>query len=108
MRSGCSACGCATSSVWSGGSPGSRHRAIAPCAGSRLPLSRGIYLCGHSAGAHLAAMVLSTDWSQYGVVPDIKGSAAVSRTGVCTRDEPVSAARRAVGAGDPQEMSCRS
>ncbi|NWX49077.1 KFA formamidase, partial [Steatornis caripensis] len=39
---------------------------------------RGIYLCGHSAGAHLAAMVLSTDWSEYGVVPDIKGAVLVS------------------------------
>ncbi|XP_074463376.1 kynurenine formamidase isoform X5 [Larus michahellis] len=34
---------------------------------------RGLYLCGHSAGAHLAAMVLATDWTEYGVVPDIKG-----------------------------------
>ncbi|NXN97361.1 KFA formamidase, partial [Rhinopomastus cyanomelas] len=39
---------------------------------------RGIYLCGHSAGAHLAAMVLSTDWTEYGVVPDIKGVVLVS------------------------------
>ncbi|XP_074703646.1 kynurenine formamidase isoform X1 [Strix aluco] len=44
----------------------------------RYPGIRGIYLCGHSAGAHLAAMVLSTDWSQYGVVPDIKGAVLVS------------------------------
>ncbi|KAI5101289.1 kynurenine formamidase isoform X1, partial [Silurus meridionalis] len=33
----------------------------------------GLYLCGHSAGAHLAAMVLSTDWSEYSVSPEIKG-----------------------------------
>lgn len=33
----------------------------------------GLYLCGHSAGAHLAAMVLSTDWSQYSITPRIKG-----------------------------------
>ncbi|NXT93339.1 KFA formamidase, partial [Anhinga rufa] len=39
---------------------------------------RGIYLCGHSAGAHLAAMVLSTDWTEYGVAPDIKGAVLVS------------------------------
>ncbi|XP_068007422.1 kynurenine formamidase isoform X4 [Melanerpes formicivorus] len=39
---------------------------------------RGVYLCGHSAGAHLAAMVLSTDWTEYGVVPDIKGAVLVS------------------------------
>ncbi|XP_050837475.1 kynurenine formamidase isoform X6 [Serinus canaria] len=39
---------------------------------------RGIYLCGHSAGAHLAAMVLSTDWTEFQVVPDIKGAVLVS------------------------------
>ncbi|XP_065708556.1 kynurenine formamidase isoform X1 [Patagioenas fasciata] len=44
----------------------------------RFPATRGIYLCGHSAGAHLAAMVLSTDWTGYGVVPDIKGAVLVS------------------------------
>ncbi|XP_062311900.1 kynurenine formamidase isoform X1 [Osmerus eperlanus] len=38
----------------------------------------GLYLCGHSAGAHLAAMVLSTDWSQYSVRPQIKGAFLVS------------------------------
>ncbi|KAJ8001569.1 hypothetical protein DPEC_G00170840 [Dallia pectoralis] len=38
----------------------------------------GVYLCGHSAGAHLAAMVLSTDWSQYNVTPQIKGAFLVS------------------------------
>ncbi|KAJ1128809.1 hypothetical protein NDU88_007183 [Pleurodeles waltl] len=44
----------------------------------QYPLSRGLYLCGHSAGAHLAAMVLSTAWSEYGVKPDIKGVFLVS------------------------------
>ncbi|NXQ79569.1 KFA formamidase, partial [Nyctibius grandis] len=44
----------------------------------RYPGSRGVYLCGHSAGAHLAAMVLSTDWAEYGAVPDIKGAVLVS------------------------------
>ncbi|XP_048871496.1 kynurenine formamidase isoform X1 [Brienomyrus brachyistius] len=38
----------------------------------------GVYLCGHSAGAHLAAMVLSTEWSQYAVTPQIKGALLVS------------------------------
>ncbi|XP_064378972.1 kynurenine formamidase isoform X7 [Dromaius novaehollandiae] len=38
----------------------------------------GVYLCGHSAGAHLAAMVLSTDWAEYGVTPDIRGAVLVS------------------------------
>ncbi|XP_072568026.1 kynurenine formamidase isoform X2 [Paramormyrops kingsleyae] len=38
----------------------------------------GVYLCGHSAGAHLAAMILSTDWSQYAVTPQIKGALLVS------------------------------
>ncbi|XP_053816602.1 kynurenine formamidase isoform X2 [Vidua chalybeata] len=44
----------------------------------RYPRSRGIYLCGHSAGAHLAAMVLSTDWTEFQAVPDIKGAVLVS------------------------------
>lgn len=44
----------------------------------QYPLNRGLYLCGHSAGAHLAAMVLSTAWSEYGVRPDIKGVFLVS------------------------------
>ncbi|NXG78006.1 KFA formamidase, partial [Baryphthengus martii] len=44
----------------------------------QYPAIRGVYLCGHSAGAHLAAMVLSTDWTEYGVVPDIKGAVLVS------------------------------
>ncbi|KAL4648645.1 kynurenine formamidase isoform X1 [Arapaima gigas] len=38
----------------------------------------GLYLCGHSAGAHLVAMVLCTDWSQYAVTPQIKGAFLVS------------------------------
>nr|XP_056722863.1 kynurenine formamidase [Euleptes europaea] len=38
----------------------------------------GIYLLGHSAGAHLAAMVLSTDWTEFDVVPNIKGAFLVS------------------------------
>ncbi|XP_061686555.1 kynurenine formamidase [Syngnathoides biaculeatus] len=38
----------------------------------------GLYLCGHSAGAHLAAMILSTDWSQYSIVPQIKGALLLS------------------------------
>ncbi|NXU93840.1 KFA formamidase, partial [Xiphorhynchus elegans] len=44
----------------------------------QYPGIRGIYLCGHSAGAHLAAMVLSTDWTEFQVVPDIKGVVLVS------------------------------
>ncbi|KAI1886460.1 hypothetical protein AGOR_G00195980 [Albula goreensis] len=38
----------------------------------------GLYLCGHSAGAHLVAMVLSTDWSQYSLKPQIKGAFLLS------------------------------
>ncbi|XP_070596208.1 kynurenine formamidase isoform X4 [Erythrolamprus reginae] len=38
----------------------------------------GVYLLGHSAGAHLAAMVLSTDWAKFGVEPNIKGAFLVS------------------------------
>ncbi|XP_032900150.1 kynurenine formamidase isoform X1 [Amblyraja radiata] len=38
----------------------------------------GVYVCGHSAGAHLGAMVLCTDWTEYNVTPDIKGALLVS------------------------------
>ncbi|XP_043570867.1 kynurenine formamidase [Chiloscyllium plagiosum] len=38
----------------------------------------GVYLCGHSAGAHVGAMVLCTDWKEYGISPDIKGALLVS------------------------------
>jgi len=31
--------------------------------------SRGVYICGHSAGGHLTGMVLATDWS--GMFPDV-------------------------------------
>ncbi|KAE8575867.1 hypothetical protein XENTR_v10003969 [Xenopus tropicalis] len=41
-------------------------------------LFSGIYLCGHSAGAHLVAMTLCTKWSEYMVKPDIKGAVLVS------------------------------
>lgn len=34
---------------------------------------RGIYLCGHSAGAHLAAMVLLANWTKHGVTPNLQG-----------------------------------
>jgi arylformamidase len=38
-----------------------------------------IYLSGHSAGAHIAMMLLLTDWSKYGLPVDaIKGVCAVS------------------------------
>ncbi|XP_027706018.1 kynurenine formamidase [Vombatus ursinus] len=40
--------------------------------------NRGIYLCGHSAGAHLASMVLLTDWAEHEVIPNIKGFFLVS------------------------------
>uniref|UniRef100_A0A8C3EK88 Kynurenine formamidase n=1 Tax=Corvus moneduloides TaxID=1196302 RepID=A0A8C3EK88_CORMO len=44
----------------------------------QYPRIRGVYLCGHSAGAHLAAMVLSTDWTEFQEVPEIKGAVLVS------------------------------
>ncbi|NXP91572.1 KFA formamidase, partial [Passerina amoena] len=51
----------------------------------QYPRIRGIYLCGHSAGAHLAAMVLATDWAEFQVVPDIKGSVSTSQNRVGRR-----------------------
>jgi len=38
-----------------------------------------IYVAGHSAGGHLAAMLLATDWKQYNLAKDvIKGVCAIS------------------------------
>ncbi|XP_059587909.1 kynurenine formamidase isoform X2 [Alligator mississippiensis] len=53
------------------------RRSVA-CIVRQYPTTSGVYLCGHSAGAHLAAMVLATDWQEYGVAPDIKGAFLVS------------------------------
>uniref|UniRef100_A0A8C2SI47 Kynurenine formamidase n=1 Tax=Capra hircus TaxID=9925 RepID=A0A8C2SI47_CAPHI len=39
----------------------------------QYPGNQGIYLCGHSAGAHLAAMMLLADWTKHGVMPNLKG-----------------------------------
>ncbi|XP_075415819.1 kynurenine formamidase [Tenrec ecaudatus] len=38
----------------------------------QYPRNRGIYLCGHSAGAHLAAMMLLANWTEHGVTPNLK------------------------------------
>ncbi len=43
-----------------------------------MPTERMV-VAGHSAGGHLVAMLFATDWSRYGVVPDIlAGGAAIS------------------------------
>nr|XP_025855218.1 kynurenine formamidase isoform X1 [Vulpes vulpes] len=39
----------------------------------QYPCNEGIYLCGHSAGAHLAAMMLLANWTKHGVTPNLKG-----------------------------------
>ncbi|XP_054449115.1 kynurenine formamidase isoform X2 [Pteronotus mesoamericanus] len=44
----------------------------------QYPRNRGIYLCGHSAGAHLAAMTLLVNWTEHGVKPNLKGLFLVS------------------------------
>ncbi|XP_036125318.1 kynurenine formamidase [Molossus molossus] len=44
----------------------------------QYPRNEGIYLCGHSAGAHLAAMMLLVNWTKQGVVPNFKGFFLVS------------------------------
>ncbi|XP_063125940.1 kynurenine formamidase isoform X6 [Rattus norvegicus] len=44
----------------------------------RYPSNEGIYLCGHSAGAHLAAMMLLASWTKHGVTPNIQGLLLVS------------------------------
>jgi len=41
--------------------------------------SRRVVVAGHSAGGHLTAMMFATDWSRYGLAPDvIAGGLAVS------------------------------
>uniref|UniRef100_A0A8C3X2B5 Kynurenine formamidase n=1 Tax=Catagonus wagneri TaxID=51154 RepID=A0A8C3X2B5_9CETA len=45
---------------------------------TRYPGNQGIYLCGHSAGAHLAAMTLLANWTKHGVTPNLKGFFLVS------------------------------
>ncbi|XP_044103264.1 kynurenine formamidase isoform X3 [Neovison vison] len=42
---------------------------------------RGLYLCGHSAGAHLAAMMLLANWTKHGVTPNLKGLFLTLRRG---------------------------
>ncbi|XP_023507676.1 kynurenine formamidase isoform X2 [Equus caballus] len=44
----------------------------------RYPCNEGIYLCGHSAGAHLAAMMLLANWTKHGATPNLKGFFLVS------------------------------
>ncbi|XP_037349766.1 kynurenine formamidase isoform X1 [Talpa occidentalis] len=44
----------------------------------RFPSNKGVYLCGHSAGAHLVSMMLLADWTKHGVTPNIKGLFLVS------------------------------
>lgn len=44
----------------------------------RYPRNQGIYVCGHSAGAHLAAMVLLASWTKHGVMPNLQGFLLVS------------------------------
>ncbi|XP_031207800.1 kynurenine formamidase isoform X2 [Mastomys coucha] len=44
----------------------------------RYPSNKGVYLCGHSAGAHLAAMVLLASWTKHGVTPNLQGFLLVS------------------------------
>ncbi|XP_073901127.1 kynurenine formamidase isoform X3 [Castor canadensis] len=44
----------------------------------RYPCNEGIYLCGHSAGAHLAAMMLLTNWTKHGVTPNLRGFLLIS------------------------------
>lgn len=34
---------------------------------------RGLYLCGHSAGAHLISMMLLVDWTKQRLTPNLQG-----------------------------------
>ncbi|XP_030878906.1 kynurenine formamidase isoform X6 [Leptonychotes weddellii] len=44
----------------------------------QYPCNEGLYLCGHSAGAHLASMMFLTNWTKHGVTPNLKGFFLVS------------------------------
>nr|XP_021495835.1 kynurenine formamidase isoform X2 [Meriones unguiculatus] len=46
----------------------------------RYPSNQGIYLCGHSAGAHLAAMMLLASWTKHGVTPNLQGFLLFAKT----------------------------
>nr|XP_012611757.1 kynurenine formamidase isoform X2 [Microcebus murinus]XP_012611758.1 kynurenine formamidase isoform X2 [Microcebus murinus] len=88
--------GCRSKGWWAlMGREGAPNLARALCAGSldqmvdqvtrsiafvqkRYPRNEGIYLCGHSAGAQLAAMMLLADWTELGVTPNLKGFFLVS------------------------------
>ncbi|XP_029783603.1 kynurenine formamidase [Suricata suricatta] len=48
------------------------------CIQKQYPCNEGIYLCGHSAGSHLAAMMLLANWTEHRVTPNIKGFFLVS------------------------------
>ncbi|EPQ18931.1 Putative arylformamidase [Myotis brandtii] len=48
----------------------------------RFPCNEGIYLCGHSAGAQLAAMMLLANWTERGVTPNLKGFSCFLLSGV--------------------------
>uniref|UniRef100_G1QFB4 Arylformamidase n=1 Tax=Myotis lucifugus TaxID=59463 RepID=G1QFB4_MYOLU len=48
----------------------------------RFPDNEGIYLCGHSAGAQLAAMMLLANWTERGVTPNLKGFPCFLLSGV--------------------------
>ncbi|XP_005407441.1 PREDICTED: kynurenine formamidase isoform X1 [Chinchilla lanigera] len=44
----------------------------------QYPSNEGIYLCGHSAGAHLASMMFLASWTEHGVAPNLRGFFLVS------------------------------
>lgn len=44
----------------------------------RFPANKGMFLCGHSAGAQLAAMMLLVDWTKQRVSPNFRGFFLVS------------------------------
>ncbi|CAH2302197.1 kynurenine formamidase [Pelobates cultripes] len=45
---------------------------------TQYPQFTDVYLCGHSAGAQLVAMMLCTDWTKHHVSPKFKGAVLVS------------------------------
>lgn len=67
--------------------------------------AQSIYLSGHSSGAHLCAVLLTLDWSRYGLPPEvIKGALCIS--GMYDMEPVLLSARRAyVSLTDSEAMA---
>nr|XP_040124321.1 kynurenine formamidase isoform X7 [Ictidomys tridecemlineatus]XP_040124322.1 kynurenine formamidase isoform X7 [Ictidomys tridecemlineatus] len=72
----------------------------------RYPSNKGIYLCGHSAGAHLAAMVLLTNWTKHGVTPNFRECCSPHDPGRCSEEQPSAAPGGGPGTACGSSLPC--